>query len=151
VQNPDQYASILLNISNPNEHYTPEKIRAMYGRGEFDLKLPTPIPVNLTYQTAFVDEAGKLQLRADVYGRDATMIAMLKNGHGRDMETMVSRAPPGSGYGGGRMPGRFGQPFASASQNGWQSGPPFRPGPFFGRLFGPPMQPLRPPRNVEAR
>ena len=81
VQNPDQYASVLLNITEPNEHYTPEKIRSMYGSSEIDLKFPTPIPVNITYQTAFVDDAGKLQFRKDVYGRDATMMAMLKNAH----------------------------------------------------------------------
>ena len=75
VQNPDQYASTLLNITMPNERYTPEKIRSMYGRSEIDLKFPTPIPVNITYQTAFVDDAGKLQIRKDVYGRDATMMS----------------------------------------------------------------------------
>ena len=62
VQNPDQYAAILLGITEPNEHYTPEKIRSMYGQSEIDLKFPTPIPVNITYQTAFVDDAGKLQI-----------------------------------------------------------------------------------------
>ena len=71
VQNPDQYASTLLNIVMPNDKYTPEKIRSMYGRSEIDIKFPTPIPVNITYQTAFVDDAGKLQLRKDIYGRDA--------------------------------------------------------------------------------
>ena len=79
VQNPDQYAATLLNITMPNEHYTPEKIRSMYGHSEIDLKFPTPIPVNITYQTAFVDDAGKLQIRKDVYGRDATMLALLRN------------------------------------------------------------------------
>ncbi|MGY3288974.1 murein L,D-transpeptidase YcbB/YkuD [Bradyrhizobium sp. LM3.6] len=69
VQNPDQYASILLNIALPNEKYTPERVRSMYGKGEVDLKFPTPIPVNITYQTAFVDDGGKLQFRKDVYGR----------------------------------------------------------------------------------
>ena len=48
----------LLNIALPNERYTPEKVRAMYGRSEVDLKFPVPIPVNITYQTAFVDDAG---------------------------------------------------------------------------------------------
>ena len=86
VQNPDQYASVLLNITMPNEHYTPEKIRSMYGHSEIDLKFPTPIPVNITYQTAFVDDAGKLQLRKDVYGRDATMLSLLKNGRSKDLE-----------------------------------------------------------------
>src|SRR6185312_12229640 len=67
VQNPDQYAAVLLGITEPNEHYTAEKIRGMYGHSEIDLKFPTPIPVNITYQTAFVDDAGKLETRKDVY------------------------------------------------------------------------------------
>ena len=78
VQNPDQYAAVLLGITEPNEHYTAEKIRGMYGQSEIDLKFPTPIPVNITYQTAFVDDAGKLQIRKDVYGRDANMLALLR-------------------------------------------------------------------------
>src|SRR5258705_5959637 len=92
VQNPDQYAATLLNITMPNERYTPEKIRSMYGRSEIDLKFPTPIPVNITYQTAFVDDSGKLQIRKDIYGRDATMIGLLKNGRNRALETLVSHA-----------------------------------------------------------
>src|SRR6202040_1336358 len=86
VQNPDQYASILLNITEPNGHYTPEKIRSMFGQSEIDLKFPTPIPVNLTYQTAFVDDAGTLQIRKDVYGRDAIMLSLLRSGRNKDLE-----------------------------------------------------------------
>ncbi len=94
VQNPDQYASVLLNITEPNQRYTPEKIRSMYGSSEVDLKFPTPIPVNITYQTAFVDDAGKLQIRRDIYGRDATMLSLLKNSRGKDLETVVAHAQP---------------------------------------------------------
>ncbi|UFX46395.1 L,D-transpeptidase family protein [Bradyrhizobium sp. 41S5] len=94
VQNPDQYASVLLNITEPNQHYTPERIRSMYGSSEVDLKFPTPIPVNITYQTAFVDDAGKLQIRRDIYGRDATMLSLLKNSRGKDLETVVAHAQP---------------------------------------------------------
>src|SRR5258708_15256231 len=79
VQNPDQYASILLNMTMPNEHYTPEKIRSMYGRSELDIKFPTPIPVIITYQTAFVDEAGKMQIPTDIYKRDPPMPALPRN------------------------------------------------------------------------
>src|SRR6201991_2544888 len=85
VQNPDQYASTLLNIVLPNDKYTPEKIRSMYGRSEIDIKFPTPVPVNITYQTAFVDDAGKLQLRKDIYGRDAVMLAIMKGGRTKDL------------------------------------------------------------------
>ena len=104
VQNPDQYASVLLDITEPNEHYTPEKIRSMYGHSEIDLKFPTPIPVNITYQTAFVDDAGKLQIRKDVYGRDATMLALLRSGHGRDLETVVAHSQPSYSRPAGNLP-----------------------------------------------
>jgi L,D-transpeptidase YcbB len=139
VQYPDQYASVLLNITAPNEHYTPEKIRSMYGHSEIDLKFPTPIPVNITYQTAFVDEAGKLEFRKDIYGRDAGMIAMLKGERGKDLEAVVSHAQPS--YGG---PARLPPAARVATSDGWSSGPNF-----FGRLFG--MGPPTPPAPVGRR
>src|SRR6202035_950257 len=94
----------LLNITEPNAHYTPEKIRSMYGQSEVDLKFPTPIPVNITYQTAFVDDAGKLQYRKDVYGRDATMLALLKNARGRDMENVGAHSQPSYSRPTGNLP-----------------------------------------------
>lgn len=39
------------------------------------LMLPAPVSVRLVYRTAFVDTAGTLQLRADLYGRDARQLA----------------------------------------------------------------------------
>jgi len=104
VQNPDQYAATLLNITMPNERYTPEKIRSMYGRSEIDLKFPTPIPVNITYQTAFVDEVGKLQLRKDVYGRDAAMLALLRNSRNKDMENIIAHSQPSYARPTGNLP-----------------------------------------------
>jgi murein L,D-transpeptidase YcbB/YkuD len=143
VQFPDQYAATLLNITEPNEHYTPERIRSMYGKGEIDLKFPTPIPVNITYQTAFVDDAGKLQFRKDVYGRDATMLALLRNGRSKDLENMVAHSQPSYGHPNTALPA--GVSFASDN-----SGPSF-----FERLFGggtPAAAPgRRPPRRVVAR
>jgi len=134
VQNPDQYAATLLNITMPNEHYTPDKIRGMYGRSEIDIKFPTPIPVNITYQTAFVDDAGKLQLRKDVYGRDATMLALLRNSRSKDLESVVAHAQPSYSRPSGNLPA--GVNFASDST--FSSGP-FSSGPsFFERLFGGP-------------
>jgi L,D-transpeptidase YcbB len=146
VQNPDQYASILLNITEPGERYTPEKIRGMYGHSEIDLKFPTPIPVNITYQTAFVDDAGKLQLRKDVYGRDATMLSLLRN-RSRDLENVVAHSQPS--YGGGSN--RNLPPGVSFASDNTSSGPSF-----FERLFGgpspAPAAPVRrPPRRVIAR
>jgi L,D-transpeptidase YcbB len=77
VQNPDQYAEVLLSISQPEDGYTANRIRSLYGKGERGITFKTPIPVHITYQTAFVDDAGKLQVRPDIYGLDKTMIAML--------------------------------------------------------------------------
>jgi murein L,D-transpeptidase YcbB/YkuD len=78
VQDPDVYAAKLLSVALPNEHYTAERIRGMYGHGEVNINFPTPIPVHLTYQTAYVDSSGDLVLRDDVYGRDSRVLAALK-------------------------------------------------------------------------
>ena len=133
VQNPDQYAATLLNITMPNASYTPEKIRGMYGHSEIDLKFPTPIPVNITYQTAFVDDAGKLQLRKDIYGRDAIMIGLMKGGRGKDLENVIARANPSyTRPSGSQLPSNV----ALNDGSSYSSGPSF-----FARLFGPPTPP----------
>jgi hypothetical protein len=52
----------------------------MFGAGEQDIQLPpAAIWVHLTYQSAFVDDAGKLQTRRDVYNIDGRLIAAVKN------------------------------------------------------------------------
>jgi murein L,D-transpeptidase YcbB/YkuD len=89
VKDPDKYAEVLLGIALPNERYTAERIRAMFGSGERDIRFPTPIPVHLTYQTASVDETGKLVLREDIYGRDSRTIAALKSDDRKYAETPV--------------------------------------------------------------
>jgi L,D-transpeptidase YcbB len=147
VQNPDQYAATLLGITAPNEHYTAEKIHNMYGHSEINLNFPTPIPVNITYQTAFVDDGGKLQFRKDVYGRDATMLALLRNSRSRDLENVVAHSQPS--YGGGGHPNLpAGVTFASDNTSSAPS--------FFERLFGGPTPApappgRRPPRRVVTR
>ncbi|MDF0582311.1 L,D-transpeptidase family protein [Bradyrhizobium yuanmingense] len=143
VQNPDQYASVLLNIVMPNEKYTPERIRSMYGKSEIDLKFPTPIPVNITYQTAFVDEAGKLQFRKDVYGRDAVMINVLKNNRGKDLEAVVAHSQPSYSRPATTLPA--GVAVANNGSGFGSSGPNF-----FERLFGAPTQAV-PPAPVGRR
>ena len=147
VQNPDQYAATLLNITMPNERYTPEKIRSMYGRSEIDLKFPTPIPVNITYQTAFVDEVGKLQLRKDVYGRDAAMLALLRNSRSKDMGNVIAHSQPSYARPTGNLP--TGVNFAS--DNTYSSGPSSSGPSFFERLFGAPTPPAPIPGRRQQR
>jgi len=79
VQDPQRYAEVLLSLVRPGEGYTIDRIKKMIAEGaETDIQFPTFIPVNLTYQTAFVDDNGKLQFRDDVYGRDRALLALLK-------------------------------------------------------------------------
>src|SRR5208282_812326 len=79
VQDPQRYAEVLLSLVRPSDGYTVDRIKKMIAEGgETDIQFPTFIPVNLTYQTAFVDDDGKLQFRDDVYGRDRALLAILK-------------------------------------------------------------------------
>jgi len=94
VQDPLEYATKLLGIELPQEHYTPAKLQSMFGDNEININFPVPIPVHLTYQTAFVDQNGKLQFRDDVYGRDAKMIAILKNKNERRVADIAIERPP---------------------------------------------------------
>ncbi len=78
VQNPDQYAEVLPGVSQPEDKYTAKRISSMYGSNERTISFKRPIPVYITYQTAFVDDAGKLQSRADIYGLDRDLLNILR-------------------------------------------------------------------------
>jgi hypothetical protein len=77
VQDPVKYAEVLLSMVRSGEGYTEDRIRRMFGAYETDIQFPTFIPVHLTYQTAFVDDQGKLEFRDDIYGRDQALVAIL--------------------------------------------------------------------------
>lgn len=50
-----------------------KQLRGMVGYGERTIRLGAKVPVHLAYFTLFVDEAGQLQRRADLYGHDARL------------------------------------------------------------------------------
>jgi murein L,D-transpeptidase YcbB/YkuD len=146
VQDPQRYAEVLLSLVRPNDGYTIERIKKMIDAGgEQDIQLPTFIPVNLTYQTAFVDDDGKLQFRDDVYGRDKTLLAILKGDDRKMADVAVERhedpshrqvlaVPDSTPLFGGRTYGSYGGPGDGGN--------------FFSRLFGggfasAPPQPVR--------
>ena len=93
VENPDKYAETLLSISQPEEGYTVQRIRSLYGRGEQNINLKNPIPVYLTYQTVFFDDAGQVQTRPDIYGLDQNVTALLRG------EPAVAHIPVARSYG----------------------------------------------------
>jgi murein L,D-transpeptidase YcbB/YkuD len=119
VQYPDKYAEVLLNIANPKDGYTADKIRRMYGSSEHDIQLNTPIPVHLTYKTAFVDASGHLVIREDIYGRDSKLLAALKSEERRYADAPVEHREANSGGSGKRQVARM----------------PPQPTSFFDRLF----------------
>ncbi len=141
VQNPDKYAEALLGIALPQENYTAERIQRMYGSAEQNINFPTPIPVHITYQTAFVDDSGKLEMRRDIYGRDAQMQAVLRGEERKVADVPVERAQPSYGRPSVQLPNGF-----AYAGNGGPS--------FFERLFGfgaPPEQEQPRRRRVIAR
>ncbi|MGA9008623.1 MAG: L,D-transpeptidase family protein [Xanthobacteraceae bacterium] len=90
VQNPPHYAEVLLSLVRPNDGYSEDRIKKMIADGgETDIQFPTYVQVNLTYQTAFVDEDGKLQFRDDVYGRDKELLAILKGEDRKSLDVAV--------------------------------------------------------------
>jgi murein L,D-transpeptidase YcbB/YkuD len=139
VEDPAKYAEVLLAITRPGEGYTAERVKRMFGNSENELKFNTPMPVHLTYQTAFVDDAGKLQLRDDIYGRDKDLLAILKNDQQRKVaDTAIERrdntarrellAMPDNAFGGGAW-----------GQN------------FFARMFSNPFAAQFAPQQVQPR
>jgi len=106
VENPDQYAEVLLGISQPEERYTTDRIQAMYGKGERTINFKKPIPVYITYQTAFVDDASYLNARADLYGHDETITRIL-HGERRVADIAIPRSYTNSGGGRPRAAASF--------------------------------------------
>jgi murein L,D-transpeptidase YcbB/YkuD len=139
VQYPDVYAETLLNITMPGQNYTAARIRGMYGSSEVDLRFPTPLPVHLVYHTAYVDDAGHLQTRRDIYGRDARLLQVLRGNDRQSMEVAVNHAQPNYSRPAANLPrGVAGASSAPSGGDGRN---------FFEMLFGmPASQPAHPPR-----
>ena len=75
VEKPLDLAEYLLR---DDPAWTREKIGSVLGDGrERWIVVPRPLPVHLVYWTAWVDDAGALQFRKDVYGRDRPLLEML--------------------------------------------------------------------------
>jgi L,D-transpeptidase YcbB len=139
VQDPAKYAEIVTRLGMPGSNYTAEKIQSMFGNSEIDLRFTNPIPVHITYQTAFVDEKGHLEIRADLYGRDAQTLAALKSDR-RQADIPVARSQPNYSRPSVRLPSGV------AGGNDWNGGGQS----FFDRLFGNPIRP-EPPAPLRQR
>jgi L,D-transpeptidase YcbB len=91
VQDPEKYAEVLLSLSQPEENFTIARIRSLYGDQERTINLKQPIPVHVTYQTAFVDEQGQLNFRHDIYGLDAVTLKLMRGDERMIADTPIAR------------------------------------------------------------
>jgi murein L,D-transpeptidase YcbB/YkuD len=128
VQDPAKYAEVITSLTMPATPYSAEKIKSMFGHSEIDLRFTNPIWVHITYQTAFVDDTGKLQIRDDLYGRDQRLLVALKGEDRRVAEIPVERSQPNYARPSVRLPNGVGGEYSSGQS-------------FFDRLFGNPIRP----------
>jgi murein L,D-transpeptidase YcbB/YkuD len=91
VQRATEYAAALLSIARPDEDFNPPRLRALRGDNEIEIDFAKPIPVHLTYQTAFVDDAGHLVVRDDIYRHDVRLVRALRRA--KEEVASVSRSP----------------------------------------------------------
>jgi murein L,D-transpeptidase YcbB/YkuD len=140
VQDPLKYGEVLLSLVRPEDGYSQEKLRKMFGGSEVNINFPVNIPVHLTYQTAFVDDAGKLQIRDDLYGRDGRLLVALKGSERRVAELPMDRPKNTSAHPVRLAPGTYGSEY----------GP--RGATFFDQLFGGSFYqaPPRPRRSIRS-
>ena len=77
VERPHDFAEYLLTgqYEDPRGYFN-----SVLNRGrERRVNLDRPLPVHLTYRSAWIDENGVEQFRGDIYGRDSKIAAALKN------------------------------------------------------------------------
>ena len=96
----------MVKEASRNQRYTHDAGAVVHhdyaGGTEQEISLESgPIWIYLTYQTAFVDDAGKLQIRRDLYNLDSRMLAAIKDARaiaslaseGKSEPTMATPAP----------------------------------------------------------
>jgi len=90
VEDPTKLGELVLNFAMKRQSPNAHEIQSMFGSDKRVFRLAEKPQVHLTYQTAFVDDAGKLQLRDDIYGFDGRIEDIL---HGRQPR-VAAVAPP---------------------------------------------------------
>lgn len=89
VEDPTKFGEVMLSLALGGPAPNSRQIHSMFGQEERTFKLAHRPMVHLTYQTAFVDDAGKLQLRDDIYGFDARIHAIMHSN-----ERRIADVPP---------------------------------------------------------
>lgn len=94
VEKPDELARYVLG-------WSAERVRSTLAKRKQERAVSRPIPVHLLYWTAWVDAAGVLQLRPDIYQRDAALARALQSAksiiHHASRRRSLRVGPPGPG------------------------------------------------------
>jgi murein L,D-transpeptidase YcbB/YkuD len=90
VENPTKFGEVMLAMALPGQTPTSAQLERLVGHEEKTFKMVNRPMVHLTYQTAFVDDSGKLVLRDDIYGFDSRIHAIMHS----DERRVADIAPP---------------------------------------------------------
>jgi L,D-transpeptidase YcbB len=90
VENPTKFGEVMLAMALPGPTPTSAQLERLVGHEEKTFKMVTRPMVHLTYQTAFVDDQGKLVLRDDIYGFDSRIRTIMHS----DERRVADIAPP---------------------------------------------------------
>ncbi|MGN6460893.1 MAG: L,D-transpeptidase family protein [Pseudolabrys sp.] len=90
VENPTKFGEVILSLAMSGPAPNQRQLDQMYGQDEKMFKLANRPMVHLTYQTAYVDDAGKLVGRKDIYGYDSRVHTILTS----DERKIADQPPP---------------------------------------------------------
>jgi murein L,D-transpeptidase YcbB/YkuD len=90
VENPTMFGQVILALAMKEPMPNSRQLQSMFGQDEKVFRLEKRPMVHLTYQTAYVDDAGKLVFRDDIYGFDARIQAIMHS----DERRIADIAPP---------------------------------------------------------
>ena len=141
VQDPLKYAEVVLSLVRPADGFTQDRIHALFGDNEVEIPFPALLPVHVTYQTAFVDDRGQLELREDIYGHDEALLAVMKGAERKVADIPVERKE-----------NQVRRELLAMPDNQWNGGSFAGGQNIFTRLFGNPYaQPAPVPRSPMAQ
>jgi murein L,D-transpeptidase YcbB/YkuD len=90
VEDPTKFGEVMLSLAMAGPMPNSSQILQMFGHEEKIFTLQQQPRVHLTYQTAFVDDSGRLIQREDLYGFDARIQTILNT----DERKVADVAPP---------------------------------------------------------
>jgi len=90
VEDPTKFGEVMLHLAMAGPTPNSPQLLSMFGHEEKIFKLQTRPMVHLTYQTAYVDDGGKLVMRDDIYGFDSRIHTIVTT----DERKIADVAPP---------------------------------------------------------